>query len=63
MKYYENGDLHSYLDEAQGMLCWRDIVEMLYEISGGIKDIHKGELIHGNLHGGNVLIENEPDFV
>ncbi|EXX74649.1 kinase-like protein [Rhizophagus irregularis] len=60
MKYYENGDLHSYLDEAQGMLCWRDIVDMLWGISGGIENIHESGLIHGHLHGGNLLVEDEP---
>ncbi|CAI2172748.1 16168_t:CDS:2 [Funneliformis geosporum] len=63
MKYYENGDLHSYLDETQGVLCWRDIVDMLWGISGGIEEIHRNDLIHGNLHGGNVLIENESDSI
>ncbi|CAI2186570.1 16862_t:CDS:2, partial [Funneliformis geosporum] len=63
MKYYENGNLLSYLDEAQGMLCWRDIIEMLWGISGGIECLHNIEFIHGNLHGGNVLIENEPNLV
>ncbi len=61
MRYHENEDLYSYLDESQGMLCWRDIVEMLWEISGGINYIHENGLIHGNLHGGNVLVENETD--
>ena len=42
IRYYENGDLHSYLDEAQGMLCWQDIVDMLWRISGGIEHIHEG---------------------
>ncbi|PKB92100.1 hypothetical protein RhiirA5_387887, partial [Rhizophagus irregularis] len=51
MRYYENGDLHSYLDKAQGMPCWRDIVDMLWGISGGIENIHKSGLIHGHLHG------------
>ncbi|PKY42968.1 kinase-like protein [Rhizophagus irregularis] len=59
MRYYENGDLHSYLDKAQGMLCWRDIVDMLWGISGGIENIHENGLIHGYLHGGNLLVENE----
>uniref|UniRef100_U9U708 Protein kinase domain-containing protein n=1 Tax=Rhizophagus irregularis (strain DAOM 181602 / DAOM 197198 / MUCL 43194) TaxID=747089 RepID=U9U708_RHIID len=59
MRYYEIGDLHSYLDKAQGMLCWRDIVDMLWGISGGIENIHKSGLIHGHLHGGNLLVENE----
>ena len=66
MRYYEDGDLHSFLDEiqrTQRMLCWRDIVEMLWGISGGIECIHKNGLIHGNLHGGNLLVENEQDSV
>ncbi|CAI2181647.1 4483_t:CDS:2 [Funneliformis geosporum] len=63
MRYYENGDLHTYLDEVKGMLCWRDIVEILWSISGGIECIHKNELIHGNLHGGNLLVESEQDSI
>ncbi|CAI2162828.1 9119_t:CDS:2 [Funneliformis geosporum] len=63
MKYYENEDLHSYLDNVKGMLCWRDIVELLWGISEGINKIHEKGLIHGNLHGGNLLIENTPDSV
>ncbi|GBB91517.1 hypothetical protein RclHR1_18860004 [Rhizophagus clarus] len=63
MRYYENGDLHSYLDKAQGMLCWRDIVDILWGISGGIENIHESGLIHGHLHGGNLLVENELDSV
>ncbi|CAG8756168.1 3374_t:CDS:2, partial [Funneliformis caledonium] len=35
-KCLQSGDLHTYLDEAQGSLSWREIVEMLWEISGGI---------------------------
>ncbi|CAB5212990.1 unnamed protein product [Rhizophagus irregularis] len=37
MRYYEIGDLHSYLDKAQGMLCWRDIVDMLWGYLVGLK--------------------------
>ncbi|CAG8544116.1 3051_t:CDS:2, partial [Funneliformis caledonium] len=58
MSYYEN-DLYSYLDEAQGTICWRDTVEMLWEISGGIEYIHENGLIHGNLHGDFVLTSEE----
>ncbi|CAB4408134.1 unnamed protein product [Rhizophagus irregularis] len=63
MRYYENGDLHSYLDKAQGMLCWSDIVDMLWGISGGIENIHKSGLIHGHLHGGSwtFAIYDDPD--
>src|ERR1043165_3286968 len=63
MKYRESDDLHSYLDEVQGILPWKVIVEMLWEIFGGINYFHENGLIHGNLHGGNVLIENGTDSV
>ncbi|CAJ0927059.1 7414_t:CDS:2 [Entrophospora sp. SA101] len=33
MKYYENGNLYQFLDESKGVLCWRDIVEILWSIS------------------------------
>ncbi|CAB4381512.1 unnamed protein product [Rhizophagus irregularis] len=63
MRYYENGDLHSYLDKAQGMLYWRDIVDMLWGISGGIENIHENGLIHGYLHGGSwtIAICDDPE--
>ncbi|CAG8436041.1 9348_t:CDS:2 [Diversispora eburnea] len=62
MKYYEH-NLYQYLDEAKGILCWRDIVDMLWGISEGLEKIHKEGFSHGNLHGGNLLIENEPESV
>ncbi|RHZ87498.1 hypothetical protein Glove_34g34 [Diversispora epigaea] len=62
MKYYEH-NLYQYLDEAKGILCWRDIIDMLWGISEGLEKIHKEGFYHGNLHGGNLLIENEPESV
>ncbi|CAB4400509.1 unnamed protein product [Rhizophagus irregularis] len=41
MRYYENGNLYSYLDESMGVLCWRDIVDMLWAISAGLNFIHE----------------------
>jgi serine/threonine protein kinase len=41
MRYCESKDLYSYLDETQGMLDWKDIVEMLWQISSGIEYIHE----------------------
>src|ERR1043166_9681158 len=59
MRYYYESE--RYLDEAQGMLCWRDIVDMLWGISRGIEHIHARGLIHGHLHGSSLLVGNEPD--
>ncbi|GES95710.1 kinase-like domain-containing protein [Rhizophagus clarus] len=63
IRYYKNGDLYSYLDETMGILCWRDIVDMLWSISAGLHIIHEHNLVHGHLHGGNVLVENEMDSI
>jgi serine/threonine protein kinase len=63
MRYYDNGNLYSYLDESMGVLCWRDIVDMLWAISAGLNFIHERNLVHGHLHGGNILVENEMDSI
>ncbi|RIA89749.1 kinase-like domain-containing protein, partial [Glomus cerebriforme] len=63
MKYYENGNLYSYLEESMGIICWRDIVEMLWSISTGLESIHEYSLVHGYLHGGNILVESEMDSI
>ncbi|CAB5384251.1 unnamed protein product [Rhizophagus irregularis] len=59
MRYYENGNLYSYLDESTRVLYWRDIVDLLWAISTGLNFIHERDLTHGNLHGGNILVENK----
>src|SRR5687768_5484351 len=51
MKHYEL-NLYSYLRP-----CWREIIEMLLRITVGLESIHEKNLIHGNLHGGNILLE------
>ena len=63
MRYYKNGDLYSYLEETMGVLCWRDIVDILWSISAGLNFIHELDLVHGHLHGGNILIESEMDSI
>ncbi|GES99254.1 kinase-like domain-containing protein [Rhizophagus clarus] len=63
MRYYENGNLYSYLNESMGVLYWRDIVDMLWAISEGLNFIHEYDLVHGHLHGGNILVENEMGLI
>ena len=38
-------------------------MEILWIIAGGLKCIHKENLYHGNLHGGNILIEGRDDIL
>src|SRR4051794_10495392 len=63
MRYYERGNLYSYLEEATETMCWRQIVDILWDIAYGVNVIHELGLIHGNLHGGNILVEDETDSV
>jgi serine/threonine protein kinase len=56
-RYYNKGDTYSFLDSCKGILCWRDIVDLLWSIASGIYKIHEHGLVHGHLHGGNILIE------
>jgi serine/threonine protein kinase len=63
MRYYGNGDLYSYLEESMEVLCWRDIVDILWSVSTGLESIHERDLVHGHLHGGNILIESEMNSI
>ncbi|PKY54725.1 kinase-like protein [Rhizophagus irregularis] len=63
MRYYKNGSLYSYLKDTMGILCWRDIVDMLWSISAGLNYIHEHGLVHGHLHGGNILVESDVNLI
>jgi serine/threonine protein kinase len=63
LRYYQNGNLYSYLEESMGILCWRDTVDMLWSIATGLNFIHELNLVHGHLHGGNILVESEMDSI
>ncbi|CAG8776549.1 20935_t:CDS:2, partial [Gigaspora margarita] len=51
-------NLYQYIDRVRGYIRWGDIVIILRKIIDGLKRIHNNCLYHGNLHGGNLLIEN-----
>jgi serine/threonine protein kinase len=55
LDYAENGSLRNYLDINYNKLSWSDKVNCLHSISHGLRDIHEKELIHRDLHVGNIL--------
>ncbi|RIB23048.1 kinase-like domain-containing protein [Gigaspora rosea] len=59
MRYYENGNIYDYLESNKGIISWRDMVDMLWGIAGGLERIHSEGLFHSNLHGGNLLVEDD----
>ncbi|CAG8472719.1 21585_t:CDS:2 [Gigaspora margarita] len=62
MKFYK-GNLYQYLDKEMAHLHWRDIVKILLSITDGLERIHENKLYHGNLHGGNLLFENNRELI
>ncbi|GES82318.1 kinase-like domain-containing protein [Rhizophagus clarus] len=58
-KHYNKGDLYTFFDNYDEFFGWGEIVEILSTISAGIYRIHELGLVHGNLHGGNIMIEND----
>ncbi|GBC07329.1 hypothetical protein RclHR1_00740012 [Rhizophagus clarus] len=59
MKNYENGSLYQFLDYHNGILSWRDMIDILWGIARGLERIHNEGKIHKNLHGRNILIKDE----
>ncbi len=59
MKYYENGNLYQYFDRSNGNLSWRYMIDMLWV---SLERIHAEGKVHRNLHGGNLLIEDERNY-
>ncbi|RHZ46820.1 hypothetical protein Glove_606g98 [Diversispora epigaea] len=59
MKYYEDGNLYNYLDKNYGIVTWGEIFSILLGVSEGLGRIHKEGTFHSNLHGGNILIEDD----
>ncbi|CAG8740783.1 23926_t:CDS:2, partial [Cetraspora pellucida] len=59
-QYANDGDLNNYLRQNFVNIDWWQRLEILRKIVRGIKDIHDANLVHHNLHGGNILrhIEN-----
>src|SRR5947207_1281839 len=53
--YAENGSLRNYLDTNYDKLSWKNKFNDLRYIANGIDKIHEKELIHRDLHIGNIL--------
>ncbi|RIA94150.1 kinase-like domain-containing protein [Glomus cerebriforme] len=54
LDYAVNGSLRNYFD-TNVKLSWKDKFNILYHIANGLNNIHVNELIHRDLHIGNIL--------
>src|SRR5688572_20643683 len=62
MKYYKS-DLRHYIVKDFYNLEWNKKLKILIHIAGGLMYIHNQNIIHRDLHSGNILCENEDEVV
>src|SRR4051794_9108178 len=55
MKYAEQGSLHDYLKNHKDKLSWDDKLKLACQITEALDYIHDREVIHRDLHSGNIL--------
>jgi serine/threonine protein kinase len=56
MDYCEHGNLNQYLEKHQSDLTWERRLAILHALSAAVFTIHKKNILHRNLHGGNILM-------
>ncbi|GET04916.1 kinase-like domain-containing protein [Rhizophagus clarus] len=55
LDYAEEGSLRNYLDKEYDKLNWDEKIDHMYDVTNGLEHIHENELIHRDLHIGNIL--------
>ena len=55
MRYADNGSLRDHITKMFKNLKWKDKIRILYGIILGLNIIHQEQLIHHDLHSGNIL--------
>jgi len=56
LEYMKGGNLFEYLKISYPKMIWKDKLNILYEIIHGLKIMHDNEIVHKDLHHGNVLM-------
>jgi serine/threonine protein kinase len=63
MRYAKDGSLRNYLDKNYDKLKWHHKIRDLNIIANGLLQIHMNELIHRDLHTGNILKSKYYTFI
>jgi serine/threonine protein kinase len=62
MQYASFGDLRVHLQRNR-ISSWKDKIRILKQIARGLAEMHKRDLIHGDLHSGNIMNIDRSHFV
>src|SRR3989440_3988825 len=62
MKYYKS-DLRNYITKEFDNIKWDKKLKILLHIAEGLRHIHNQNIIHQDLHSGNILCENDDDVI
>lgn len=63
LDYMENGDLNNLLKRKDNNLTWKDRFTLLKEICWQLYQIHNNNMVHKNLHPGNILSNSQGWFI
>src|SRR5438132_3072216 len=63
MQYANNGSLLSYLDQSINKLTWTEKLLHLKNIAWYLYIIHDVGLVHCDLHGGNIVLDDRTPWI
>src|SRR5437016_2824687 len=59
MQYANSGSLPSFLDLNINNLTWKMKLQYLNDIAHNLRSIHWRQIIHCDIHGGNIILNNK----
>ena len=63
LNYHSEGNLRGYLQKNHLNLTLKDRITFFYYLCYALDDIHEKDLIHCDLHSGNILLEGNSCFI
>ncbi|KAG9297076.1 hypothetical protein G9A89_004942 [Geosiphon pyriformis] len=56
LPFAEHGDLRAFLKMNKDTFTWDMFLRILFQIVSGLRFMHDSELVHGDMHPGNILV-------
>lgn len=62
LEYHENGDLHTFLKNRQGLIPVQKLWDIAYQICSGMVELSRHNIVHRDLAARNILIDKNLDI-